>query len=108
MSVIWQQQTHGVLKRQHEANRFIAKLLFGVVLIVTILAMAYLTLVASNVRIARQVWAMEKEYIDIERANHAIRVETARLSSIPTLQERSVALGYQPAAQVDYFYVGAP
>lgn len=108
MSVIWQQQTHGVLKRQQAGNRFIAKLLLGVVLIVTILAAAYLALVASNVSIARQVWAMENEMINIQRENHAIRTEIARLSSIPVMQVRSVGLNYQPAASVEYVYIGAP
>lgn len=108
MSVIWQQQTHGVLKRQQNANRFIVKLLLGVVLIVTILAAAYLGLVASNVKIARQVWAMENELVEIQRENHAIRTEIARLSSIPVMQVRSVALSYQPAASVEYLVVGAP
>jgi cell division protein FtsB len=108
MSVIWQQQTHGVLKRQQTANRFIAKLLLGVVLIVTVLAATYLALVASNVSIARQVWAMENELSGIQRENHAIRTEAARLSSIPMMQVRSVDLNYQPAASVEYVYLGAP
>ncbi len=108
MSVIWQQKTHGVLRRQHQTNRIIARLLLGVVVIVTVLSAAYLTLVASNVQTARQVWAMEKEMINIQRANHAIETEIGRLSSIPVLQKRSVALGYQPAGFVEYMYVGGP
>ena len=108
MSVIWQQQTHGVLKRQQTGNRFIARLLLGVVLIVTILAAAYLALVASNVSTARDVWAMENEMINIQRENQAIRTEIARLSSIPVMQVRSVALNYQPASSIEYIAVGAP
>ena len=81
MSVIWQQKTHGVLRRQQKANRIIARLLLGVVVVVTVLSAAYLTLVASNVRLARQVWAMEKEMINIQRDNQAINTEvgTAKL-----------------------------
>jgi cell division protein FtsB len=108
MSVIWQQKTHGVLRRQHKTNRIIARLLLGVVVIVTVLSAAYLTLVASNVRIARQVWSMEKEMVNIQRVNNAIETEIGRLGSIPVLQERSVALGYQPAGFVEYMYVGEP
>ena len=108
MSVIWQQKTHGVLRRQQKANRIFARLLLSVVLVVTMLGAAYLTLVASNVRIARRVWAMEKELIDIQRANNALETEIGRLSSIPVLQERSTALGYQPAGTIDYLYVGEP
>ena len=36
MSVIWQQKTHGVLRRQQQANRVIARLLLGVVVVVTV------------------------------------------------------------------------
>ena len=108
MSVIWQQKTHGVLRRQRKTNRAIARLLLGVVVIVTILSAAYLTLVASNARLARQVWAMEKEMISIQRDNQAFKTKVGQLSSIPILQERSVALGYQPASSVEYMYVGVP
>jgi len=108
MSVIWQQKTHGVLRRQQKANRILARLLLAVVIVVTVFSAAYLTLVASNVRLARQVWAMEKEMVGIQRANQAINTEVGRLSSIPILQERSIALGYQPASAVEYMYVGGP
>lgn len=108
MSVIWQQKTHGVQRRQQKTNRLVARILLGVVLVVTVLATAYLALVASNVRIARQVWDMEKEMGNIQRTNNAIETEIGRLSSIPVLQQRSVALGYQPAATVEYMFVGGP
>ena len=108
MSVIWQQKTHGVLRRQQKANRILARLLLAVVIVVTVFSAAYLTLVASNVRLARQVWAMEKEMVNIQRANQAVNTEVGRLSSIPVLQERSIAMGYQPANTIEYMYVGGP
>jgi len=108
MSVLWQQKTHGVMRRQGQANRMVAWVLFAAVLILTLLAAAYLGLVASNVHNARRVWAMEQELLSVQRENQALGVEVARLSAIPMLQERSVALGYQPAKAVDYIYMGAP
>lgn len=108
MSVIWQQKTHGVLRRQRKTNRIVARLLLSVVLVVTVLSAAYLTLVAANVHLARQVWAMEKEMVNIQRGNQAIQTEVGRLSSIPVLQARSVALGFQPAHTVEYMVVGGP
>ena len=108
MSVLWQQKTHGVLKRKEKMQRLLAQLLLGVVVITTILAGIYLTLVASNVHTARRLWAMEHEIANVMRDNQALMTEIARLSSIPVLQERSVALGYRPAESIDYLYLGEP
>ena len=108
MSVLWQQKTHGVLKRKEKMQRLLARLLLGVVVITTVLAGIYLTLVASNVHTARRLWAMEHEIANAMRDNQALMTEIARLSSIPVLQERSVALGYRPAESVDYLYLGEP
>jgi cell division protein FtsL len=108
MSVLWQQKTHGVLKRKEKMQRLLARLLLGVVVITAILAGIYLTLVASNVHTAHRLWAMEHEIANAMRDNQALMTEIARLSSIPVLQERSVALGYQPAESIDYLYLGEP
>ena len=108
MSVIWQQRTHGTPRRREQANRTAARLFLTVVLVITALATAYLALEASNVHISRRLWDMENAMVQMQRDNQALRVEIARLSSIPVLQERSVGLGYQPATSVDYLYVGGP
>lgn len=108
MSVVWQRKTHGVLRRQEKAQRLIAQLLLGVVITTTVLAGIYLTVVASNVHTARRLWAMENEISNVQRTNQALITEIARLSSIPVLQERSVALGYRPAESIDYMYLGGP
>jgi len=108
MSVVWQQKTHGVLKRQEKMQRLLARLLLGVVIITTVLAGIYLTVVASNVHTARRLWEMENQMAAVMRDNQGLMAEIARLSSIPVLQERSVALGYQPAKSIDYLYLGEP
>lgn len=108
MSVLWQQKTHGVLRRKEKMQSLLARLLLGVVVITTVLAGIYLTLVASNVHTARRLWAMEHEIANAMRDNQALMTEIARLSSIPVLQERSVALGYRPAESIDYLYLGEP
>lgn len=108
MSVLWQQKTHGVLKRKEKMQRLLARLLLGVVVITTMLAGVYLMMVASNVHTARRLWAMENEIANVIRDNQALMTEIARLSSISVLQERSVALGYQPAKSIDYLYLGEP
>ncbi len=108
MSVLWQQQTHGIPRRQEKAHRLIAQLLLLVVITTALLAAAYLTLTASNVHTGRQVWTLERQIVEAQRENEALKVEIARLSSIPILQKRSVALGYRPADSIDYLYPGAP
>jgi len=108
MSVLWQQKTHGVLKRKEKMQHLLARLLLGVVVTTTVLVGIYLTVVASNVHGARRLWAMEHEIADVTRDNQALITEIARLSSIPVLQERSVALGYQPAESIDFLYMGEP
>ena len=89
-------------------QRLLARLLLGVVLITTVLAGIYLTVVASNVHTARRLWTMENQIANVMRDNQALMTEIARLSSIPVLQERSVALGYRPAESIDYLYLGEP
>jgi len=108
MSVIWQQRTHGVLRRTQQTNRIFTRVFIVVMVILTILAAAYLAQVASNVRTSRQVWALEQELLEMQRQNHALRIEITQYSSIPVMQARSVKLGYQPAISVDYLDVGGP
>ncbi|MBN2003232.1 MAG: hypothetical protein JXA21_07725 [Anaerolineae bacterium] len=108
MSVVWQQRTHGIQRRKQQVGYMLTRVFFVVLVVVTTLAAAYLTLVASNVRIARQIWAMEQQVVAIQRENQALQVEITHFSSIPVLQKRSVSLGYQPAKSVDYISVGAP
>lgn len=105
MSVIWQQRTHGVLRRKQQSGRMFTHVFIIAAVILTVLAAAYLALVASNVHTSRQVWALEKELLETQRQNHALRIEITRFSSIPMLQERSVKLGYQPATSVDYIHI---
>ena len=105
MSVLWQRRTHGVQRRQAQLDRTLARIFLAVVLVVTVLAAAYLSLAASNVRLSRHVWAMEQALGEAERTNQALAVGIARWSSIPVLQERSVALGYAPAQNVEYLRV---
>ena len=108
MSVIWQQQTHGVPRRRSKMNRSVAQLFLLILLLAALLAALYLWLMASKVQLSRQVWAMENELVALERENRLLHAEIAETGSIPRLQERSVALGYQPAGAVDYLYIGAP
>ncbi len=108
MSVVWQQRTHGIQRRKQQVSYMLTRVFFVVLLVVTTLAAAYLTLVASNVRTSRQIWAVEQQVVEIQRESQALQVEIAHFSSIPVLQERSVKLGYQPAEAVDYISVGAP
>jgi hypothetical protein len=108
MSVIWQQTTHGVPRRRGQANRVLARLFIYVAIILTVLAGVYLALIASNVRLSREVWQTYQDLADVRRECEFIRTDIAKSSSIPVLQKRSVELGYGPADAVEYINVGSP
>ncbi len=108
MSVLWQQQTHGVPRRSGQLNRTLALLLIVAITLIALLGAAYLSLAAANVSLSREVWQMEQNLVRLQRENQAIMVEVARNSSIPVLQTRSTALGYQPAEAVAYINFTEP
>jgi cell division protein FtsL len=108
VSVLWQQRTHGVQRRHQQTDRTLALLFLGVVVVVSLMAAAYLSLVASNVRLARRVWALEQELMEWERLNQGLMVEITHLSSIPVLQRRSIEAGFVPAEDVDFYLPREP
>jgi len=108
MSVLWQQSTHGVPKRREGTDSALARVFILTAAAMAVVTALYLSLVFWNVRIAEGAWDSTEELIGLQKENQRLRVEIAKLSSIPVLQERSVALGYQPAESVEYVYVGAP
>jgi hypothetical protein len=55
-----------------------------------------------------QVWKLEKDLVVQQRENQVLMVEIARLSSIPVLQERAIALGFVEANTVEYLEVTEP
>ncbi|OQA17163.1 MAG: hypothetical protein BWY63_02497 [Chloroflexi bacterium ADurb.Bin360] len=108
MSVTWQKRTHGVQRRQEAFDRALARVFLGGVIVITLLGSLYLALVATNTRLSGKVWQMEEGIAEWQRQNEALTVEIARLSSIPVLIQRSIALGYAPAANVHYLVLPEP
>ncbi|MBN1920404.1 MAG: hypothetical protein JW892_04115 [Anaerolineae bacterium] len=108
MSVTWQKRTHGVQRHKETFDRALARVFLGGVIVVTLLGSLYLAFVATNTRLSGQVWQMEEGIAEWRRQNEALTVEIARLSSIPVLQQRSIALGYAPAANVHYLVLPEP
>ncbi len=108
MSVIWQQKTHGVQQRQVHKERTLALILLVGLVFLTALAAGYLDLVARNVTLAREVWAMQEELAQMQRVNQALEVEIAAWSNLERLTERARALGFKPAEQVDYMLLEVP
>jgi cell division protein FtsL len=108
MSVVWQQSTHGVQRRQERLNQVATKTIVVGALVATVLIGAYLALGALNVRLSREVWSLHKELAEQQREISWLETEVARLSSIPVLQIRSVEQGYAPAESIEYIELGAP
>jgi hypothetical protein len=108
MSVVWQQSTHGVPRRQERFNQVTTRAIVVGALIATVLVGAYLALGALNVRLSREVWSLHTALSDTQREISRLETEIARLSSIPVLQVRSEALGYAPAESIEYIEIGVP
>lgn len=108
MSAIWQQRTHGVQRRREAFDRALARVVLGVVIVVTLLGSLYLALVATNTRVSKELWQIEQDLVQYQRQNEALSVEIARLSSMPVLIQRSISLGYAPAANVLFLIVPEP
>lgn len=81
-----------------------------VVVMVAALGLLYLALVASSAQLSGEIWFVHSQMAETHRECSRLEAEIARLSSIPVLQVRSVALGYQPAEAIEYvdIEVGAP
>lgn len=111
MSVAWQQSTHGVPRRQEKVNRTLMATFAIITVLIAGLGLLYLALVASSAHLSSDIWHMHSEMAETQRESSRLETEIARLSSIPVLQARSVALGYKAAESieyVDFVEVGAP
>ncbi|MCU0522558.1 MAG: hypothetical protein MUF84_17925 [Anaerolineae bacterium] len=108
MSVAWQQSTHGVQRRKEQINQVTARAFVVSIVLATLLMGGYLALGAANVRLSNEVWSLHNAMAQIQRDNSRLETEIARLSSIPVLQVRSVALGFAPAESIDYLRLGTP
>jgi len=110
MSVQWQKSTHGVQRRRQKVNRVTVITFAAITVMAAALGLLYLGLVASSAHLTGEIWILHNELADIQRESSRLETEIARLSSIPVLQARSVALGYQPAQVIEYLdiEVGAP
>ncbi len=107
MSVVWQQSTHGVPRREEKLSRVTARAFLLVVLIATVLISAYLALSAANVRLSSQVWSLHNQMAERQRETSRLQVEIADASSIAVLQRRSTELGFAPAGAVDFVETGS-
>jgi hypothetical protein len=102
MSVVWQQNTHGVPRRREKVDRVTTVAFVACITIVSLLAFAYLALAASSARLSSEIWQTQMELGEIQRETSRLETEIARLSSIPVLQTRSVELGYVPATTIEF------
>jgi cell division protein FtsL len=107
MSVVWQQSTHGVPRREERVSRVTARVFLLAVVIATALIGAYLALSAANVRLSSQVWTLHNEMADRQREISRLQDDIADASSIAALQARSVELGFAPADAVDFVERGS-
>lgn len=108
MSVVWQQSTHGVPRRKEQMNQVTARAFVIGIVLATAFVGGYLALGAANVRLSNEVWALHNDVARMQRESSRLENEIARLSSIPVLQVRSVALGFAPAESVGFIELETP
>jgi cell division protein FtsL len=75
------------------------------VLVLTVAAALYLTLVSRTAARGRRIQQLEVELFRLQREIEQLEVEIARESSVPRLWERANELGFIPPEQVEFVYL---
>jgi cell division protein FtsL len=102
MSSFLEWATHGVKRGRLELDSRPVVLLFGIVVVLALVAALYLALVSRTAAQGRRIEQLQTEVFRLQRENERLAVEIADVSAIPRLIERANALGFAPAEQVEF------
>ncbi|MFQ6100576.1 MAG: hypothetical protein ACE5OS_05000 [Anaerolineae bacterium] len=102
MSDFMQWVTHGIKRGRFEMNSRTVLYLFTLVVVLTLVAALYLTLVSQTAARGRHIEQLRTELFRLRRENEQLEVEIAGESSIARLQERADDLGFGPAEQLEF------
>ncbi len=97
--------THGIKRGRFEVDRRTAFYLFTLVVVLTLVAVLYLTLVSRTAGRGRHIQQLQEELFRLQRDNEQLEVEIASAGSVARLQERAVEMGFAPAEQVEFLTV---
>jgi cell division protein FtsL len=107
MSDFMQWMTHGIKRGRFEMDRRLALYALIFVLVLTVTAALYLTLVSRTAARGRRIQQLEVELSRLQREGEQLEVTIARESSVPRLWERANELGFMPPEQVDFVYLSS-
>ena len=107
MSDFMQWVTHGIKRGRFEINVRTALYLFAPVVGLTVIAALYLMLISRTAARGRHIEQLRLELFQLQRENEQLEVDIAREGSIASLEERSVALGFVSAEQVEFLLTTA-
>jgi cell division protein FtsL len=105
MSDFMQWVTHGIKRGRFETDRRMVIYSVTFVLVLTVAAALYLTLVSRTAARGRRIQQLEVELFRLQREIEQLEVEIARESSVPRLWERANELGFIPPEQVEFVYL---
>ena len=99
--------THGIKRGRFEMSRRTAIYAFVVVVLLTLVAVVYLTLVSRTAARGRRVEQMRWELVWLEKENKHLEVQIAEKSAVTDLLKRAAEQGFIQAQQVEYIYLTA-
>jgi cell division protein FtsB len=107
MSDFTQWVTHGIKRGRFEMSSRTALYLCTFIVILTLVAALYLTLVSRTAARGRHIEQLQTELFRLQRENAQLELENAKMGSIPQLWERAAELGFAPAKRVDFLYTSS-
>jgi len=107
MSDFMQWVTHGIKRGRFEMSSRTALYLCTFVVVLTLVAALYLTLVSRTAARGRHIEQLQAELFRLQRENAHLELENAKEGSVSRLWERAIELGFAPAGQVDFLYTSS-
>jgi hypothetical protein len=94
--------THGIKRGRFEMGPRTARYLFVLVVVLTLVAGLYLTLVSQTAARGRHIQQLQAELFRLRRENEQIEVDLASEGSVFRLWERAIELGFTPQESVEF------
>ena len=94
--------THGIKRGRFEMGPRTALYLFVFVVVLTLVAGLYLTLVSRTAARGRHIQQLQAELFRLRRENEQLEVDLASGGSVSRLWERAIELGFTPQEPVEF------
>jgi hypothetical protein len=94
--------THGMKRGRFEMGPRMARYLFVLVVVLTLVAGLYVTLVSRTAARGRHIQQLQAELFRLRRENEQMEVDLASEGSVSRLWERAIELGFMPQESVEF------